>query len=93
MGDWDDHICIKESDLWSCLLKHYFLFCSGASVFSLPIDCLARAGPDVLEWIDDRVFESLLVSLAESEWKEWFSWRDYIVENGLFVGKEVRIVG
>ena len=52
------------------LLKDYFLFGRGKTVFSLPIDCLARAGLDGLEWIDERVFESLLVSLAESEWKD-----------------------
>lgn len=79
MKEWDGAVCVKENEYSACLVKDCFLFGKGGTIFSLPLNCVARMGAFGVEWIDDRAFEWLLLSLVHSEWKEWVAWHDYIV--------------
>ena len=89
---WDGVVCVKENEYWACLVKDYFVFGKGGSYFSLPLEILARANAYGVEWIDDRVFENLLLSLVREDWKEWVLRQEMILTNGLFKKKRVRVV-
>ena len=90
---WDGELAFKEEEYWACLVKDYFVFAKGGMIFSLPVDQMARLGAYGVEWMDDRAFEWLLLSMYRSEWKEWVAWERFIVRENLFVGGQDLSVG